>query len=221
MTRGWIIAASELRIPRRSAVAAHRMITVANPAGQAVRQINGLASWFDRAAGVWRHKPIGYLPGDRLRGYDTRTHPRTFMPLHGCEPGRRDLAVAIASGCATVLADGLTAQGVDDALEPALEAVRRINALSDGPEGGAGLPYPFMGFGRNSNSFFSTVVHAMGFDEPRFQRPAILNPGQRRLLLPAPVLAELRGDAPAGAYSPSGASTSRSETSGAMKSARG
>ena len=216
MTKGWIIAASELRIPRRSAVAAHRMITVANPAGQAVRQINGLASWFDHAAGAWRHKPIGYLPSDRLRGYDTRTHPRTFMPIHGCEPGTRDVSAAIASGCATLLAGGLSAEDVEAALEPALEAVRRINSLSDGPEGGAGLPYPFMGFGRNSNSFFSTVVHAMGFDEPRFQRPAVLNPGQRRLLLPAPVLAELRGG-----YSPSGASTSRSETSGAMKSASG
>ncbi len=221
MSRGWIIAATELRIPRRSAVAAHRMITVADPSGQAVRQINGLASWLDHASGVWRHKPIGYLPSDRLRGYDTRSHPRTFMPMHGCEPRSRDLSGALASGCATVMADGLSARDVEEALEPALAALRRVNALSEGPEGGAGLPYPFMGFGRNSNSFFSTVVHAMGFDEPRFLRPAVLNPGQRRFLLPASELADLRPDRQGRPYKPSGVSTSRSVISGARNSASG
>ena len=55
--------------------------------------------------------------------------------------------------------------------------MRRINALSEGPEGGSGLPYPFLGFGRNSNSFFSTLLHAMEFDEPRFARPARIVPG--------------------------------------------
>jgi hypothetical protein len=192
MTPGWTLAATELRIPWGSGVAAHRMITVGDPAGKAVRQLNGLASWFDPAAGVWRHKPIGYLPSDRLRGYDTRRHPRTFMPIHGCPPGGRDLAAAIGDGCATVLADRLSAADVEAVLAPGLSALARINALSDGPEGGAGLPYPFMGFGRNSNSFFSTVLHAMGFDEPRFARPAAFNPGQRQLLLSANDLTDLR-----------------------------
>jgi hypothetical protein len=191
MKPGWIIAACELRIPRRSGFAAHRMLVVADPAGLAVRQINGLASWWDRAGACWRHKPIGYLPSDRLRGYDTASHPRTFMPIHGCAPRSRDLRPALETGCASVLADGLGHEEAGARLAPALEAMRRVNALTPGPEGGAGLPYPWMGFGRNSNSFFSTMVAAMGFSEPRFARPAAFNPGQGRLLLPAAEIAAL------------------------------
>lgn len=189
---GWSINAAELRIPRRSRFAAHRMIVIANPAGAAVRQINGLASWFDSESGVWRHKPIGYLWTDRLRGYDSKTHPRTYMPINGCTGPGWNLAPGIQSGAVCVLAAGLSAAEVDQRIAPALEAIRRINALSTGPEGGAGVPYPFMGFGRNSNSFFSTLLNAMGFDEPAFAEPAWIVPGARRLLLPADVVQSLR-----------------------------
>ena len=65
---GWTVAAAELRIPWSSRFAAHRMILVVDPERNAVRQINGLASWYDRAHQRWRHKPIGYLRSDRLRG---------------------------------------------------------------------------------------------------------------------------------------------------------
>ena len=68
---GWSINAAELRIPRRSRFAAHRMIVIGDPKRDAVRQLNGLASWLDPASGGWLHKPIGYLPSDRLRGYDS------------------------------------------------------------------------------------------------------------------------------------------------------
>ena len=189
---GWSINAAELRIPRRSRFAAHRMIVIANPAGAAVRQINGLASWFETESGAWRHKPIGYLWSDRLRGYDTKAHPRTFMPINGCTGPRWELAPAVRTGAVRVLAEGLSVAEVDQRILPALEAVRRINALSAGPEGGAGVPYPFMGFGRNSNSFFSTLLNAMGFDEPAFAEPAWIVPGARRLLLPADVVQSLR-----------------------------
>lgn len=188
----WSINAAELRIPRRSRFAAHRMIVIGDARGQAVRQLNGLASWYDREAQVWRNKPIGYLPSDRLRGYDTKTHPRTFMPVNGSSGPAWRLAPAIESGAMRVLADGLTPQGIEQRLAPALEAIRRINALSDGPEGGAGLPYPFMGFGRNSNSFFSTMLHVMGFEEPAFANPAWIVPGARRHLLPGDVVSALR-----------------------------
>lgn len=189
---GWSIAAAELRIPWGSSFAAHRMIVVADPKLNAVRQINGLASWYDRRRGCWRHKPIGYLNSDRLRGYDTRDHPRTFLPINGAGLGSRALAQAVKHGAVKVLAEGLAEADVEMRLGPALETVRRINALSDGPEGGSGLPYPFLGFGPNSNSFFSTLLHAMEFDEPVFARPARLVPGARALLLPASVLAEIR-----------------------------
>jgi len=189
---GWSINAAELRIPRRSRLAAHRMIVIANPAGAAVRQINGLASWFDRGSARWHHKPIGYLWSDRLRGYDTKTSPRTFMPINGSAGPSWNLAAAIGSGAARVLADGLSPADVENRIRPALEAVRRINALSNGPEGGAGVPYPFMGFGRNSNSFFSTLVHAMGFDEPAFAEPAWIVLGARRLLLSEDIVRALR-----------------------------
>lgn len=189
---GWSINAAELRIPRRSRFAAHRMIVIADPKLDAVRQLNGLASWYDTAAQCWRHKPIGYLPSDRLRGYDTAAHPRTFMPINGCAPRSRNIAAALETGAARVLAEGLTATEVERRLAPALDALRRINALSDGPEGGGGLPYPFLGFGRNSNSFFSTMLHVMGFDAPVFANTAWIVPGARGLLLPAAELDDIR-----------------------------
>ena len=189
---GWSINAAELRIPRQSRVAAHRMIVIADPQLNAVRQLNGLASWLDPASGGWLHKPIGYLPSDRLRGYDSAKHPRTFMPINGCAPRSRGLHQAVDAGAVRVLANGLTAAEVEARLAPALEAMRRINALSKGPEGGAGLPYPFLGFGRNSNSFFSTMLHVMGFDEQVFARSAFIVPGARGLLLKKDVLAEIR-----------------------------
>lgn len=189
---GWSINAAELRIPRRSRLAAHRMVVIASPGGEAVRQLNGLASWYDAGGRCWRHKPIGYLSSDRLRGYDTRAHPRTFMPIHGCAPGSRRIEDAVRTGAVQVLARGLSAQEAEAQLAPALEALRRINALSDGPEGGAGLPYPFLGFGRNSNSFFATMLHVMGFDAPVFARPARIVPGARSLLLAPDALAGLR-----------------------------
>jgi hypothetical protein len=189
---GWIIAAAELRIPRETAIAAHRMIVIADPQLNAVRQVNGLASWYDRQLQRWRHKPIGYLRTDRLRGYDTLAHPRTFMPINGAAPGSRDIGPGVARGSVRILADKLSEADVHKRLAPALEALRRINALSDGPEGGAGLPYPFLGFGPNSNSFFSTMLHAMEFEEPGFVRPARIAPGAGRLLLPASVLGDIR-----------------------------
>ncbi len=189
---GWSINAAELRIPRSSRFAAHRMIVIGDPKRDAVRQLNGLASWLDPASGGWLHKPIGYLPSDRLRGYDSAAHPRTFMPINGCAPRSRALHPAIDAGAVRVLADGITAGEVEARLAPALEAMRRINALSEGPEGGAGLRYPFLGFGRNSNSFFSTMLHVMGFDEQVFARSAYLVPGARGLLLGRDVLADIR-----------------------------
>jgi hypothetical protein len=189
---GWSINAAELRIPKRSRFAAHRMVVIADPEMNAVRQLNGLASWYDADGQCWRHKPIGYLRSDRLRGYDSRAHPRTFMPINGAVLPRWNIAPAVASGAARVLAEGLSAEQVEARLVPALEAMRRINALSDGPEGGAGLPYPFLGFGRNSNSFFATMLHVMGFDAPVFAQQARIVPGAGKLLLAKDVLAGLR-----------------------------
>lgn len=189
---GWSINAAELRIPRRSRFAAHRMIVIADPQLNAVRQLNGLASWFDGPANCWRHKPIGYLPSDRLRGYDTAAHPRTFMPINGCAPGTRNIADAVNLGAMRILASNLTQAEVETRLAPARDALQRINALSQGPEGGAGLPYPFLGFGRNSNSFFSTMLHVMGFEEPVFAAAARIAPGARKLLLPKAALEEIR-----------------------------
>lgn len=189
---GWSINAAELRIPRRSRVAAHRMIVIADPQRNAVRQINGLASWLDPATGGWLHKPIGYLPSDRLRGYDTAAHPRTFMPINGCAQGSRLIDPAINAGAMRILAHNLSLADLEARLAPALAAMKRINALNAGPEGGAGLRYPFLGFGRNSNSFFSTMLHVMGFDEPAFANSAFIVPGAGGLLLRQDVLAEIR-----------------------------
>jgi hypothetical protein len=192
MTTGWIIAAAELRIPWSSRFAAHRMILVVDPKLNAVREINGLASWYDHGHQRWRHKPIGYLKSDRLRGYDTRQHPQTFLPIHGVALRSRAVGEAIDRGNVRVLAGGLSQDDVEARLAPGLDALKQINALSEGPEGGAGLPYPFLGFGRNSNSFFSTLLHAMEFEEPDFAQPARVAPGARNLLLPHAALDEIR-----------------------------
>ncbi|HEV7693965.1 MAG TPA: hypothetical protein VGO52_24235 [Hyphomonadaceae bacterium] len=189
---GWTIAAAELRIPWGSTLAAHRMVVIADPGLNAVRQFNGLASWIDRPTQSWRCKPIGYLVSDRLRGYDTMSHPRTFMPINGITPTSRAIAPAIESGAVKVLAHNLSEADLRERLAPALQAIKHVNSLSPGPEGGAGLPYPFLGMGRNSNSFFSTLLHVMEFDEPAFARPARLVPGAGNLLLPSDILASLR-----------------------------
>ena len=191
---GWAILAAELRIPWESALAAHRLIVVANPEGDAVRQLNGLASWYEPTSRIWRHKPIGYLPSDRLRGYDTATHRQSWMPIHGVQAGSWRLAPAIASGAVRILADGMTETDVVACLAPASEALKRINGLFPGPDGGSGLPYPFLGFGPNSNSLFSTLLAVMAFSEPAFAKPALLAPGAGRLLLPEAVLEGIRFD---------------------------
>ena len=120
---GWIVAAAELRIPRSSRFAAHRMILVIDPQRNAVRQINGLASWYDRARQCWRHKPIGYLKSDRLRGYDTRRHPQTFLPINGIALRSRAAGDAIARGSIRVLADKLSEGDVEVLLAPGLDAL--------------------------------------------------------------------------------------------------
>jgi hypothetical protein len=196
MGEGWSLFAGELRIPYGTALAAHRMILVVNPGGRIVRQLNGLASWLDRTSGTWRHKPIGYLPSDRLRGYDTAQNPRTWMPVHGVDSRTWNAAGAIERGDLQVLAGGLAETQLRDRLAPLLEALARINALSPGPEGGAGLPYPFLGFGRNSNSVYRTLLGVLGASEPRFATQVWLAPGRRSLLLPPTVLERVRQKCP-------------------------
>ena len=65
---GWSINAAELRIPRSSRFAAHRMIVIADPKLDAVRQLNGLASWLDPASG-------GGQLRDRLHGAPRHRQP--------------------------------------------------------------------------------------------------------------------------------------------------
>ncbi|HVY87609.1 MAG TPA: hypothetical protein VG942_01980 [Hyphomonadaceae bacterium] len=166
------------------------MIIIADPKLNAVRQLNGLASWWDGQH--WRHKPIGYLRTDRLRGYDTQTHPRTYLPINGAALGSRSIASAVDRGSVRILADKLSAADVEIRLAPALAALHAINSLTEGPEGGSGLPYPFLGFGPNSNSFFSTLLRAMQLEEPRFSRPARLAPGAGKLLLSHQALDNIR-----------------------------
>lgn len=166
------------------------MIVMVNSQGQVVRQINGLASRWDRAAGRWRCKPVGYLSSDRLRGYDTGRHPDTWLPIHGME-ARWNVAAALARGDVARLASAPSQARAEALLAPALEALCAVNALSDGPEGGGGVAYPFLGFGPNSNSFFSTLLAAMELAEPVWSRPARLVPGAGALLLPKGELAAI------------------------------
>jgi hypothetical protein len=191
MMDGWRLAVGELRIPYGTGLAAHRMILVVDPRGHIARQLNGLASWFHADEQAWRHKPIGYLRTDRLRGYDTLAHPRTWMPVHGAGWGAVDAGPAILRGDIRVLEGGLGEAGLAARLAPGLAALAAVNAMSPGPDGGAGLPYPFLGFGRNSNSFYETLLAAMGYAPPPFATGVWLAPGRGRLLLSTEAMASL------------------------------
>lgn len=180
---GWKIAAAEHRIPWRSSIAAHKMVIVVDPQGQAVRQLNGLASWFDAGAKRWRHKPIGYLRTDRLRAYDTLTHPQTWLPINGADPRSRSVDAAISRGDVVTMADGMDRGALEFMISPALAVLKRINEMSDGADGSGGLRYPFLGIGPNSNSVFTTFLKAMDLDEPVFPRPARFVPGAGQSLL--------------------------------------
>lgn len=172
------------------------MLVVVDGDGRALRQFNGLAS-ARIPDGGWRPKPIGYLPSDRLRGYDTDDHPHTFLPMRGAGPSSRDLAPALASGAARVLE---TARDLDAAeLGRRIAVVRRViawvNARSPGPEGGGGAPYPLLGLGRNSNSFFTSLLRALGEPQPVFRGPQAWAPGAGASLAPEAVLIALAAGA--------------------------
>lgn len=192
---GWRIAAAELRIPRRLPLAAHKMVIVIDPQGRVVRQLNGLASSLDRGRGVWRPKPIGYLRSDRLRAYDTDRYPQTFLPMSGV--GGRNAAAerALERGDVVDLVgagEALSSDDVECVLGPALKAIEQINRLSAGPDGGGGIPYPFLGLGRNSNSVFTTLVEAMGLEPPVPGQTAPLAPGWGRRVLSREEICRLR-----------------------------
>lgn len=179
----WMIIAAEHRLPRGTAFAAHRVLAVADGYGRCVRQFNGLASSLDPDSGDWRCKPIGFLPSDRLRVYDTAEHPYTALSIHGAVKGVSGLLDVVRRGEAAMIADRLDATDLALYLSAAREAMKRINAGSPGPSGGGGLPYPFLGLGPNSNSVFSTLLAAMGMSLPQIARGAWLVPGLGRRLL--------------------------------------
>ncbi len=188
---GWNFVAAEHRFPRGLDWAAHRMLVAVDPSGKAVRQLNGHASWFDWNARCWRHKPIGYLPTDRLRAYDSCVHPRTWLPIHGVANSTRDIRAAVEQGKVVPLVSGMEREACENRLAVMGRAIRSINALNSGPEGGSGVPYPFIGLGRNSNSVFSTLLKVIGLEEPTFANPAKFTPGVGKVLLSEASLAAI------------------------------
>jgi hypothetical protein len=179
----WRLAAGEYRFGMGGLEAAHQMLLVLPPDRRPPRQIHGLAGWWDRRRGRWRCKPIGYLWSDRLRGYDTLTRPDLQLPVHGLSGPGGHLDKAIAEGTVRLLSAPLSAPDAEAALAPALAALAAINALSPGPDGGAGLPYPFLGLGPNSNSVFRTLIAALGHDAVLFPDRSVFRPGAQTMLL--------------------------------------
>jgi len=184
MALGWRIAAGEYRFGVGALRAAHQMLVVLDPDGRPVRQVHGLASWWDPRGRRWRCKPIGYLPGDRLRVYDTARGEGVFLPVAGVGRDGQGASSALAAGYLRQIGPPLSGGEVEDALAPALRMLAAINALSPGPEGGGGLPYPFMGLGRNSNSVFRTLTAAFGLGPVEFPDRTVFRPGARDLLIP-------------------------------------
>lgn len=102
-------------------------------------------------------KPMGYLPSDTLK----------FHSFTGAEYYRESLhQTTLFSGTYTEVMQRWAA---------AKEAGERINDKD--------LHYPFMGLGRNSNSVASTLIKAMGLEEPKNTGPALIMPGKGVILL--------------------------------------
>ncbi|MBI1340490.1 hypothetical protein GC169_09845 [bacterium] len=127
--------------------------------------------------------------------------------MAGPQPGGLDVRAALASGVVARMPGG-SGLGPDE-LEARLALVKRliadVNALAPGPDGGAGLPYPFLGFGPNSNSFFETARETMGLGSPEFPERAWLVPGAERLLLPPQEIARIRSEVQSGSPATIGA----------------
>ena len=102
-------------------------------------------------------KPIGYLPSDTLKVYE-------FNAATYYAPG--EAQVTLQSGSQADI------MKVWNAAETCATA---INAKS--------LSYPFLGFGKNSNSVTSTLDACMGKTEPSIPGGALFTPGQGSLLL--------------------------------------
>lgn len=112
-------------------------------------------------------KPIGYLPSDRLR----------FYSFHKPCLYRSDQAHACLI------------EGSRSDLENRINAARAAGALINQHN----LPYPILGFGKNSNSVVSTLIRVMGLQEPlRLSHGAPFAPGQGKILLNDVTIARLQ-----------------------------
>ncbi|TDR79838.1 hypothetical protein [Paludibacterium purpuratum] len=114
-------------------------------------------------------KPIGYLPSDRLRFY-AFDKPYLYRPqqAHACliEGQRDDLENRIDAAC----------------------AAGKIIDLHN-------LPYPFMGFGKNSNSVASTLIRVMGLAAPEhLPGGACVMPGQGEMVLDDATIAHIQAE---------------------------
>jgi Ca2+-binding RTX toxin-like protein len=183
----WRIAVGEFRIPLNVGNAAsHRSVFLVNPQGVVVRQLNGLAT------GPNGPVNMGLLPSDRLKGYDT-SNPLNpgegWQPIYGATgtnlPNLANVEQAIATGKVVVLYYGSEA-AVDQRFGAAVKALNDLNKKN--------LPYPPGGLGANSNSFWSTLLAAMGFAPPGFPDSAIFVPGLGLLLLSEAELAAIRAN---------------------------
>jgi hypothetical protein len=159
----------------------HRMLVVTAPDRRVAAQINGLASEWDKGAGLWRPVPIGYDQAHRLRIYLTgcwawhkgavvwagKAEAGAFyLPVLGTDGAlHADLTPALQAGLVDVAA-GLDGQLTGHDIEALLiRAMTKAAALGSGDRTDAsakGLPYPAYGLGPNSNSVAATLRGTMG-----------------------------------------------------------
>lgn len=163
----WSINAEELRIAG-TPLAGHRLLSVHDDKDEVRFLLNGLAT--GPGGDI---KPIGFLPDDLLRVCEWperedaryRGDPATRIKLFEDSEDQ----VMIRWGAARAAAE-------------------RINCLNDGDP----ASYPFLGLGKNSNSVFTTLVHAMGFTLPELPKAGLLLPGHGEFLLSDEDLAAIR-----------------------------
>ncbi|MBJ7308924.1 hypothetical protein ACFOLJ_13065 [Rugamonas sp. CCM 8940] len=142
------------QLPLVGGLGGHNLIAIRDPGGNIIREYNGLATSSDGTI-----KAVGYLPSDMLKVYAFDSARYYSTDQH---------------------------QQVLFSTNNYSEIVDRMGAMNQaaGAMNAANLSYPFLGFGKNSNSVDSTLISAMGLAERPIPNGAWIMPGVGDILLP-------------------------------------
>jgi hypothetical protein len=151
---------AQAQLPLLNGIAGHNFLVLLDPNGEIVGELHGMAR---DAKG--KLKSIGNMPDDRLKSAE---YPGDIEkpPINGPLYQPHFAQAELASG------DQATIMNLWNA---AKAAGAKLNERD--------IQYPWMGLGPNSNSFASTLIAAMGLNEPPMVGSAPIMPGARHMLL--------------------------------------